>query len=165
MHDLGNGDHAALTATVEAINAAIAEDVRPWLARGLLTFESFHDGAGVDLRPANPSACPLTIYVQSDAEVSFFPTAPGTDRTPTLDVFDAEDRDRLVDEVRRYLRAFATGDVELTLRKGGAAGRVRVWLDDGRTETHLYNVILGVLVGRGPLWDRFRSAPWGSTLS
>ena len=95
---------------------------------------------GGSLRPGRPGACAVAVYVQSDNEVSLFPTAPGTGRTPTLDIYD-KDRAALVQEVREYVRAFLEGRVELTLRKGSSNGRVRVSLPDGRAETHHYNLI------------------------
>jgi hypothetical protein len=136
-------------AIVEAVQKLMVEETAAVVESGAAVLE-FED-AGADLRP--------TSDVQSDTEVSFFPTAPGTTRTLTIDVFD-KDAAALVGEVRAYVRAFLAGRVELTLRRGSSAGRVRVWLEDGRKQTHpynVYNVILGCLVGH---WDTFRPTPY-----
>jgi hypothetical protein len=144
-------------AVIKAVQATLVEEAQPWVDAGSAVLE-LGEGGG-SLRPGRPGACAVSLSVQSDNEVSFFPTAPGTDRTPTLDIYD-KDRAALVQEVRAYVRAFLEGRVELTLRKGSSSGRVRVSLPDGRARTHLYNVLLGFLVGRGPGWETFRPAPY-----
>ncbi|MGK2938291.1 MAG: hypothetical protein ACSLFR_10880 [Solirubrobacteraceae bacterium] len=54
----------------------------------------------------------------------------GTDRTPTIDVYD-KDPAGLVSKSRCYLRALMAGRVTFTLRKGSSAGRGDLLLDDG----------------------------------
>jgi hypothetical protein len=144
-------------AVIEAVQTMLVEETQPWVDAGSAVLE-LGEGGG-SLRPSRPGACAVAVYVQSDSEVSLFPTVPGTDRTPTVDIYDKH-RAALVQEVREYVRAFLEGRVELTLRKGSSNGRVRVSLPDGRANTHHYNVVLGFFVGRGPGWDTFRPAPY-----
>jgi len=150
------GHVAEYNATIEALQAMLVDLTQPWVDAGSAMLE-LAEGGG-KLRPTRLGACAVEIYAQSNAEISLFPTAPGTDRTPTLNVYD-EDPPALIPEVREYVRAFLEGRVVLTLKQGSSNGRIRVSLPEGRTETHLYNV-LGFRVGRGPGWDTFRPAPY-----
>ncbi|UUY03447.1 hypothetical protein LRS13_22705 [Svornostia abyssi] len=116
-----------------------------------------HDGG--ELRPRRPTACGFSFCMQSAEEISFFPTAPGTDRTQTIDVYD-KDPASLVSKARCYLRAFIAGRVKFTLRAGSSAGRVDLLLDDGAEVSHLYNVLVGFRVGRGAGWERYTASPY-----
>jgi hypothetical protein len=65
-------------AVVEAIQAMLVDETESLVQSNAAVLEL--EEGGVGLRPRRPSACAVTIYVQNDAEVSLFPTAPGTDR-------------------------------------------------------------------------------------
>jgi hypothetical protein len=149
----------AYIATAQKVHQALVETSEPWVRRGAAVLSGAEDGGEFELRPVRADACAVTVVVQGAAEVSFFPTAPGTQRTPSIDVYN-EDARGLIDEVRRYAVAFLSGSIEMTLRRGSSAGRVRVWLDDERVRTHLYNVPLGFLVGRGSGWETFKPSPY-----
>jgi hypothetical protein len=87
--------------------------------------------------------------------VSIFPAVPGQpDRAPTLDIF-SKDEEELVESLRDYVKAIADGRIELTLRRGGTRGRIRILLADGRTENHLYNCVFNTLIGRSKRWETF----------
>jgi hypothetical protein len=141
----------------DAVQAVLVAETKPLVDAGAAVLDA--DDHGWSLRPRSPDACAVTVHVQSETEVSLFPTAPGTDRSPTLDLYD-KDSAALVEAVRLYVRAFLAGSVELTLRNGSSNGRVRVSLPDARTRSHFYNVS-GLLVGRGSGWETFRPAPYG----
>jgi hypothetical protein len=118
-----------------------------------------HDVGSAEVRPTNPAASAVGVYTQSDNEISLWPEAPGTDRAPTVDIWE-RDSDVVLSQLREYLRAIFAGRIELTLARGSSAGRCRFWLSDGTRQTHYYNVMLGFLVGRGPGWDTFRPEPY-----
>ena len=111
------------------------------------------------LTPRDPAAAAVEVAIQTDSELSLFITAPATDRTITVDIFD-RDMGSLIDRLGRYLDAVLQGRLELTLGKGSSHGRCRLWLDEGDEQTHYYNVMLGFLVGRGRGWETFRPGPY-----
>ena len=138
----------------------MAETVRavaiPLVEAGLADAELRTDGgAGHELRPRKATAAAVSVYVQSQHEVSLWPRVPGTDRAPTVDIYDA-DRARLLSALREYLDAIVAGRIELTLRQGSSGGRCRFWLSDGSCSTHLYNVLRESRVGQGEGWETFR---------
>jgi hypothetical protein len=114
----------------------VADTVRavaiPLVEAGLADAELGTDGGAHELRPRKATAAAVSVYMQSQHEVSLWPRAPGTDRAPTGDIYDA-DRVRLLSSLREYLDAIVAGRIELTLRKGLSAGRCRFWLSGART--------------------------------
>lgn len=124
-----------------------------------LKFDEGDDPDGGELRPRRLTACAFSFCMQSAEEISFFPTAPGTDRTPTIDVYD-KDPTLLVGTARLYLRALVDGRVKFTLREGSSAGRVDLTLDDGTEVQHLYNMLFGFRVGRGAGWELYAASPY-----
>lgn len=141
---------AACNAVAETVRTETASLVHAGVAEVVVGTD---EGAGHELRPRTATACRVSIYVQSQHEVSLWPYAPGTDRAPTVDISRTL---RLCAALSEYLAAIAAGRVELTLRRGSSDGRFRVWLSDGSCATHLYNVLVGWRVGRGQGWETFR---------
>jgi hypothetical protein len=152
-----NQDMQRYTAVIRAVQNVLVDELSPWVETGAAVFEP--NEAGGSSAPRRPDACAFTVYAESEREVSFFPVAPGTNRTPTIDIYD-KDSAALVREVREYVRAIVAGRIEFTLKKGSPYGRVRVSLPDGRARTHVYNVFLWFAVGRGPRWETFRASPY-----
>jgi hypothetical protein len=78
-----------------------------------------------------------------------------------INAFD-KDEAALVDEIRKYVRAFLAGRVVLTLRKRSCVGRVCVWLEDGRGQTHRYRRAPRVPGrSRPPMGDVMPTGPCG----
>lgn len=140
-----------------AIREMLAAEVAPYVESGDAALDM--TGDTYTLRPRRSDACAVSIYVQQESEISLWPKAPGTNRAPTIDLYD-KDLHRLVGAVRAYLRAILAGQLELTLRTGSSSGRCRFSLDDGTVQTHLYNILFGFQVGRGSGWETFRPEPY-----
>lgn len=151
--------YSRLVDDYDAACRSVAQTVRavavPLVEAGVADAELGTDGGGHQLRPRKATAAAVSVYMQSQHEVSLWPRAPGTDRAPTVDIYDV-DRARLLSSLREYLDAIVAGRIELTLRKGSSAGRCRLWLSDGSCSTHLYNVLRESRVGRGEGWETFR---------
>lgn len=144
-----------------AFRKAVIDEMAAIVAAGDadLELDDPDDFDGGELRPRRLTACRFSFGLQSAEEISFFPTVPGTDRTPTIDVYD-ENPTLLISKARLYLRALVAGRVKFTLREGASAGRVDLLLDDGTEVHHLYNMLLGFRVGRGAGWERFSASPY-----
>ncbi len=151
----------AYAATCRAVADTVRAEVLPLVDAGDADLVLDTDDGSYELTPRNPNACRVTIYVQSEHEVSLWPTAPHTTRAPTVDIYD-RDLAGLLSSLRGYIAAIVAGRVELTLRTGGSAGQCRLWLDDGECRTHLYNVWFKRGVGRGRRWELFRPEPYSA---
>ena len=142
-----------------AVKELVRSEGAPLVAAGRAEVHLATDDRHHELKPLNPAACRVSVYLQTEHEVSLWPVAPGTDRAPTVDIWD-DDPHELLSYLEEYLAAIVEGRVELTLRAGSSEGRCRFWLSDGNCQTHYYNVFLGFLVGRGSGWETFRPDPY-----
>lgn len=151
------GDYAATClAVAETVRAATASVVAAGVAEVVLDTDR---DAQHEVKPHKSSACAVTVYVQSANEVSLWPAAPGTDRAPTVDIYEDE-LPLLKSALGDYLAAIIDGKVEWTLRSESADGRFRAWLSDGRCQSHTYNVWPWRRIGRGSGWETFRADPY-----
>lgn len=94
------------------------------------------DAGSATVRPLAASA--VSVYTQAEDEVSLWPTAPSTDRAPTVDIFNG-DSEAVLSRLREYLAAVFAGRIELTLATRSSAARCRFWLSDGTCKTHTYS--------------------------
>jgi|RhiMetdeSRZDD1v2_1073273.scaffolds.fasta_scaffold1516631_2 hypothetical protein len=140
-----------------AIDDLIASETGSLVESGRATLERGSDGSW-KVKPRNPGAAGVTVYLQSDREVSLWPITGEMIRAPTVDIW-SRDPAGLLSELCEYLGAIFAGRIELTLRPD-SAGRCRFWLSDGRCQTHLYNFFFEFRIGRGPNWKRFRPEPY-----
>lgn len=139
------------------LRAAVIEETAAVVDAGSAALTLDDDGG--ELRPRRVTACAFSFCLQGPEEISFFPTAPGTERAPTIDVYD-KDPAVLVSTARLYLRALIAGRVKFTLREGSSAGRIDLMLDDGTEVAHLYNTLFRFRVGRGAGWERYSASPY-----
>ena len=77
-----------------------------------------------DVTPRNPGASPVSVCTQSEDEVSLWPRAPGTDRAPTVDIFNG-DSEMVSIGLQEYLAAVFAGRIELTMARKSSAARCR----------------------------------------
>lgn len=144
-------------ATIRAETDGLVAD-----SRAVVTVEDPAEQEGYrvfTVAPANKNACPFDVIVQSDREVSFCPEPPDSGWPPVVDVYSS-DPDELIDAVREYLRAIVAGRFSMVRRRGREATRCMFRLADGTTQTHDYNLLFGVKVGRWGQWDEFQPEPY-----
>jgi hypothetical protein len=152
-------DERAQFAEIEGkLRATLREIINTLESQGRATVEWDVYPGQHRLVPTNANALTVSVYVQQPAEISLFPEEPGTGRTVTVDLWD-RDPATLIRRTREYLEAIVRGDVDLTLRRSGSAGRFRVRLDSSNEQTHLYNVLFARGV-RGRNWQVFSPEPY-----
>jgi len=150
-------------AVEEAVRSETAALVESGRAELELNPSDTSDAGSATVRPRNLAASAVKVYIQSEDEVSLWPYAPGTDRAPTVDIFNG-DSEAVLSRLREYLAAIFAGRIELTLATKSSAARCRFWLSDGTCKTHTYSGsdtwVPHFLIGRGSGWETFRPEPY-----